>query len=123
MPCQAPSPTPGFAPRRGRRAEVDSPADVASGSTPGAKRAAVRKLLHELGIPPEQLPLERFKFLTRLHYCAADTGGRSAGCRVWVRAWVGVGVANGARACGASCTEGSLGGVCERGVIMQCELY
>ncbi|KAL4430327.1 hypothetical protein ABPG77_002133 [Micractinium sp. CCAP 211/92] len=54
--------------------EVDSPADVASGSTPGAKRAAVRKLLHELGIPPEQLPLDRFKFLTRLHYCAADTG-------------------------------------------------
>lgn len=54
--------------------EVDSPADVASGSTPGAKRAAVRKLLHELGIPSEQLPLDRFKYLTRLHYCAADTG-------------------------------------------------
>ena len=34
--------------------------------------AAVRKLNHELGIPPEQLPAESFKFLTRLHYCAAD---------------------------------------------------
>lgn len=56
-------------------AEVDCDADIASGAVPGAKRAAVRKLLHELGIPPEQLPLEEFKYLTRLHYCAADTGG------------------------------------------------
>ena len=38
----------------------------------GAKRAAVRKLGHELGIPSHQLPVEKFKFLTRLHYCAAD---------------------------------------------------
>ena len=30
--------------------EVDEPSDVASGQTPGVKRAAVRKLLHELGI-------------------------------------------------------------------------
>lgn len=55
--------------------EVDGAADVATGGAPGAKRAAVRKLLHELGIPSAQLPLEQFKFLTRLHYCAADTGG------------------------------------------------
>lgn len=54
--------------------EVDSPEDVASGVVPGAKRAAMRKLLHELGIPQEQVPLEAFKYLTRLHYCAADTG-------------------------------------------------
>ena len=66
-PCAAPSPT--------QQAEVDSETDVAAGTTPGAKRAAVRKLLHELGIPPAQLPLDQFKFLTRLHYCAADTGG------------------------------------------------
>ncbi len=33
----------------------------------------VRKLEHELGIPPEQLPLSGFKYLTRLHYCAPDT--------------------------------------------------
>lgn len=46
---------------------------LASGTVPGAKRAAVRKLLHELGIPREQLPVEKFKYLTRLHYCAADT--------------------------------------------------
>jgi isopentenyl-diphosphate delta-isomerase len=33
----------------------------------------VRKLQHELGISPQQLPADNFKFLTRLHYCAADT--------------------------------------------------
>jgi isopentenyldiphosphate isomerase len=39
----------------------------------GVKRAAVRKLEHELGIPASQVPLEGFKFMTRLHYWAADT--------------------------------------------------
>lgn len=58
-----------------RPAEVDSDADIAAGRAPGAKRAAVRKLGHELGIPAQQLPLDKFKYLTRLHYCAADTGG------------------------------------------------
>mmetsp|Transcript_37006 Transcript_37006/g.54343 ORF Transcript_37006/g.54343 Transcript_37006/m.54343 type:complete len:290 (+) Transcript_37006:68-937(+) len=53
--------------------EVDSPQDVKDGTTLGAKNAAVRKLWHELGIPPEQVPVEKFKFLTRLHYWAADT--------------------------------------------------
>ena len=53
--------------------EVDGPDDVASGAVPGAKRAAVRKLKHELGIEPAELPLESFKYLTRLHYWAADT--------------------------------------------------
>lgn len=53
--------------------EVDVPTDVADGSVIGAKNAAIRKLFHELGIPPEQVPIENFKFLTRLHYWAADT--------------------------------------------------
>ena len=53
--------------------EVDTPADVASGAVPGVKNAAVRKLGHELGIPASELPVEKFKFLTRLHYWAADT--------------------------------------------------
>ena len=39
----------------------------------GAKYAAIRKLFHELGIPSNELPIEKFKFLTRLHYWAADT--------------------------------------------------
>ena len=37
------------------------------------KHAAVRKLFQELGIPPEQLDVSKFQFLTRLHYWAADT--------------------------------------------------
>ena len=52
--------------------EVDNDADTASGAVPGAKRAAIRKLQHELGVPPEQVPAAAFKYLTRLHYCAAD---------------------------------------------------
>ncbi|KAJ1480908.1 putative type 1 isopentenyl-diphosphate delta-isomerase 1 [Baffinella frigidus] len=60
--------------------EVDSPEDVAAGTVPGVRRAAVRKLKHELGIEAEQLPIESFKFLTRLHYWAADvvTHGETA---------------------------------------------
>jgi len=53
--------------------EVDTPEQVADGSVPGVKAAAVRKLLQELGIPPEQVPVANFKFLTRLHYCAPDS--------------------------------------------------
>ncbi|KJZ79842.1 Isopentenyl-diphosphate Delta-isomerase [Hirsutella minnesotensis 3608] len=34
----------------------------------GVKRAAQRKLEHELGIKKEQVPLEKFHFLTRIHY-------------------------------------------------------
>jgi NUDIX domain len=40
---------------------------------PGVKNAAVRKLQHELGIPSNQLDVDRMKFLTRLHYWASDT--------------------------------------------------
>ena len=43
--------------------EVDSPQDVADGTVPGAKNAAVRKLDHELGIPASQVPASQFKFL------------------------------------------------------------
>ena len=39
-----------------------------------AQRAALRKLQHELGIRPEELARAGFRFLTRLHYCAADEG-------------------------------------------------
>jgi isopentenyl-diphosphate Delta-isomerase len=40
----------------------------------GVKRAAQRKLDHELGIQAEQVPLELFKFLTRIHYKAPSSG-------------------------------------------------
>lgn len=53
--------------------EVDTPEDVANGTVLGAKYAAIRKLEHELGIPPSEISIEKFKFLTRLHYWAADT--------------------------------------------------
>mmetsp|Transcript_52065 Transcript_52065/g.110641 ORF Transcript_52065/g.110641 Transcript_52065/m.110641 type:complete len:271 (-) Transcript_52065:62-874(-) len=55
--------------------EVDGPDDVRDGSVGGVRHAAVRKLAHELGIPMEELwAMEReFKFLTRVHYWAADT--------------------------------------------------
>lgn len=40
----------------------------------GAKRAAQRKLEHELGIKKEQVPIEKFRFLTRIHYKAPSDG-------------------------------------------------
>ena len=40
----------------------------------GVRRAAQRKLQHELGIKPEQVPLEKFVFLTRIHYLAPSDG-------------------------------------------------
>ena len=39
-------------------------------SIQGVRRAAQRKLNHELGIKSEQVPLEHFEFLTRIHYKA-----------------------------------------------------
>ncbi|KAL2209010.1 Isopentenyldiphosphate isomerase [Sarocladium strictum] len=40
----------------------------------GVKRAAQRKLDHELGIKKEQVPIEKFQFLTRIHYKAPSDG-------------------------------------------------
>lgn len=40
----------------------------------GVKRAAQRKLEHELGIKTEQVPLDQFRFLTRIHYKAPSNG-------------------------------------------------
>ena len=53
--------------------EVDGPEAVANGNPVGAKNAAIRKLKHELGIPLDTFNPSDFKFLTRLHYWAADT--------------------------------------------------
>ncbi|KAH8879656.1 Isopentenyldiphosphate isomerase [Thozetella sp. PMI_491] len=43
-------------------------------SVAGVKNAARRKLDHELGIKPEQVPFEDFRFLTRIHYKAPSDG-------------------------------------------------
>jgi len=43
-------------------------------SISGVRRAAVRKLAHELGIPSPQVPISSFDFLTRIHYLAASDG-------------------------------------------------
>ncbi|KAJ2389901.1 isopentenyl-diphosphate delta-isomerase idi1 [Coemansia sp. RSA 2559] len=40
----------------------------------GVKRAAQRKLEHELGIKAEQVPLDKFEYLTRIHYVAPSDG-------------------------------------------------
>jgi hypothetical protein len=53
--------------------ERDYPDAVAGGDPVGVKRAAVRKLAQELGVPAGAVPAGSFKFLTRLHYFAADT--------------------------------------------------
>lgn len=49
----------------------------------GVKRAAVRKLGHELGIPAAQVPEAGFDFLTRIHYLAGNVGeeGQAEGAR------------------------------------------
>ncbi|SNX87576.1 probable isopentenyl-diphosphate delta-isomerase [Melanopsichium pennsylvanicum] len=38
----------------------------------GVRRAAQRKLDHELGIPAQQVPLDEFQYLTRIHYLAPN---------------------------------------------------
>jgi isopentenyl-diphosphate delta-isomerase len=53
------------------------PGETGSGleeSVMGVKRAAQRKLDHELGIKAEQVPIDQFKFLTRIHYKAPSDG-------------------------------------------------
>ncbi|KAI8989567.1 isopentenyl-diphosphate delta-isomerase [Pilobolus umbonatus] len=40
----------------------------------GARTAAQRKLDHELGIRASQVPLDKFKFLTKIHYMAPSDG-------------------------------------------------
>lgn len=40
----------------------------------GVKVAASRKLMHELGIPQDQTPIDQFQYLTRIHYLAPSNG-------------------------------------------------
>eukprot|EP01038_Epipyxis_sp_PR26KG_P007260 gene7260-9897_t len=52
--------------------EVDTLENVKKGKVDGVKNAAVRKLEHELGISSKKIKIKDFKYLTRLHYWAAD---------------------------------------------------
>ena len=53
--------------------EVDEPMKSASSPEPiGIKHAAVRKIRHELGTKVGALQAEKFKYMGRVHYWAAD---------------------------------------------------
>ena len=54
-------------------AEAGEGADLVK-NVEGAKRAAVRKLGHELGIDAGSVPVEGMRFLTRIHYLAESDG-------------------------------------------------
>ncbi|XP_059153392.1 isopentenyl-diphosphate Delta-isomerase 1-like isoform X2 [Physella acuta] len=51
---------------------LNLPAELDETDAIGVKRAAQRKLLHELGIKAEQVPLEDFHYLTRILYKAEN---------------------------------------------------
>ncbi|KAI7879934.1 isopentenyl-diphosphate delta-isomerase [Lichtheimia hyalospora FSU 10163] len=53
---------------------LNTPSELVEEEQLGARTAAQRKLEHELGIPPEQVPLEEFQYLTRIHYVAPSDG-------------------------------------------------
>ncbi|KAG1055714.1 hypothetical protein G6F46_001325 [Rhizopus delemar] len=53
---------------------LNTPSELVEENQLGVRTAAQRKLEHELGIPPEQVPLEKFKYLTRIHYVAPSDG-------------------------------------------------
>ena len=57
---------------------LDEPGETGVGAQAieGAKRAAQRKLEHELGIKASQVSLEQFQFLTRIHYKAPCGDGK-----------------------------------------------
>ncbi|KAL9102961.1 MAG: hypothetical protein Q9163_001948 [Psora crenata] len=48
--------------------------DTLDAAVMGARRAGQRKLDQELGIKKTQVPLEKFQFLTRIHYLAPSDG-------------------------------------------------
>lgn len=50
------------------------PDEIITENQLGVKNAAVRKLEHELGITDDQVPIDDFTFLTRIHYLAPSDG-------------------------------------------------
>ncbi|KAI9303438.1 isopentenyl pyrophosphate isomerase [Cunninghamella echinulata] len=53
---------------------LNTPDELVEENQLGARTAAQRKLEHELGIKPEQVPLDDFNYLTRIHYLAPSDG-------------------------------------------------
>jgi isopentenyl-diphosphate delta-isomerase len=53
---------------------LNKPDELEEANQMGARRAAVRKLEQELGIPPTAIALDELQYLTRLHYLAPSDG-------------------------------------------------
>ncbi|CAG8477400.1 7849_t:CDS:2 [Funneliformis caledonium] len=53
---------------------LNTPLELEEAAQIGVRRAAQRKLEHELGIKPEKVPLDDLVFLTRVHYLAPSDG-------------------------------------------------
>ncbi|KAI9280668.1 isopentenyl-diphosphate delta-isomerase [Sporodiniella umbellata] len=53
---------------------LNTPSELIEEDHLGVRTAAQRKLEHELGIDPSQVPLDKFKYLTRIHYVAPSDG-------------------------------------------------
>lgn len=63
--------------------EVDYNQDIMNGNVPGIISAAKRKLKHELGIDTNLLTDSMFKYLGRIHYCAADENNNFDSKTTW----------------------------------------
>ncbi|XP_065929798.1 isopentenyl-diphosphate Delta-isomerase 1 isoform X2 [Magallana gigas] len=55
---------------------LHTPAELEDNGAIGVKRAAQRKLQHELGIDPKQLLIDDLHYLTRVHYLAENAPDR-----------------------------------------------
>lgn len=53
---------------------LNTPDELVEENNLGVRTAAQRKLFHELGIRAEDVPLDQFHFLTRIHYLAPSSG-------------------------------------------------
>lgn len=63
--------------------EVDQMQDIMNGNVQGIISAAKRKLKHELGIDSDLLENSMFKYLGRIHYCAADNNDNFDSETLW----------------------------------------
>ena len=59
------------------------PEELVEAEALGVRTAARRKLQQELGIAPEEVPLESFTWVTRVHYVGASAAAAGAAAPVW----------------------------------------